>query len=193
MRDLTDTGPDPGPELPTVSEPASSRRPGAAREAVIVLACFAALGVIGALVWWQVVSLPHYLVGAQGAAMDEEQLGKQVGVDGWYAAIAAVGGLLAGILLALRFQRDLVLTVVLLVIGGGLAAWVMRTTGLTVGPPDPHTALKGAETGAEVPVRLTVTMPAVYLIWPIAALLGAVGVVWGTESDKRRPEEPEGL
>ncbi len=187
MRELTDTGTGPEPPPPPEAAEPSDRLAAAVREAAIVLGCFAALALVGALVWWQVASLPHYLVGPQGGAMDEEQLSKQVGIDGWYAVIAAVGGLVAGTVLALRFQRDLVLTVVLLVLGGGLAAWVMRTVGLAVGPPDPHSLLTGAEQGTRVPIRLTVTMPAVYLIWPVAALLGSVGVVWGTE-----PKKPSG-
>lgn len=186
MRELTDTE---LPGLPEAVEP-SHRLGSALREAAVVLGCFAALGLIGALVWWQVVTLPHYTVGAQGAAMDEPELAKQVGLDGWYAVIATVGAVLAGTLIALRFQRDLVLTVVLLVLGGALAAWVMREIGLWLGPPDPHSVLKGAHQGATVPVRLSITMPAVYLVWPVAALLGAVGVVWGTEPRKKANEEP---
>ncbi len=186
MRELTEPE---LPGLPSATEP-SRRLADGLRETAIVLGCFAALALIGALVWWQVVSLPHYLVGPEGGAMDEEQLSKQVAIDGWYAVIAVVGGVVAGTLIALRFQRDLVLTVVLLVLGGALAAWVMRTVGLAVGPPDPKTVLEGAKQGSTVPVQLAVTMPAVYLIWPVAALLGSVGVVWGTDS-KKDDAEPD--
>ena len=58
------------------------------------------LGVLGAFVWWQLTPLAEFTRTATNAQMDEEQLGRQVAADGWFFVVAAVGGLLSGMLLA---------------------------------------------------------------------------------------------
>jgi hypothetical protein len=166
------------------------RRP-LARDAAVVLGWFAVLGLIGAVIWWQVTPLAEYTRTADNAEMGEEQLGVQVAADGWFFVIATVGGLLSGITLLATRRRDPVAMVLLVTLGGGLATWLMLQVGLWLGPSDPKAVLSGVAVGAKVPLQLKPQASAVYFVWPIAALLGAIGVIWGLDSySEREPDDP---
>jgi hypothetical protein len=161
-----------------------------ARDLGVVLGWFVALGVLAAVVWWQLTPLAEYTRTATNAEMGEEELGRQVSADGWYVVIAAVGGLLSGVgLLSIR-KRDPLAMVVLVTLGSLLCAWVMLRVGLWLGPADPKSALPHAAVGAKVPMQLKPHASGVVYVWPITALLGAIGVVWGT--DDRRPATASG-
>ena len=68
--------------------------------------------------------------------------------------------------------------VVLVVLGGGLASWLMVSVGLALGPPNEITALRGLPEGSEVPMRLKLHAPGLGWVWAIRAALGAlVGAV----------------
>ena len=156
------------------------------RDTAVVLAWFVAVGLIGAVLWWQLTPLAEFTRTADNGSMGEEDLGRQVAADGWYFVIAAVGGLLGGIaLLALR-RRDPVAMVVLVAAGGVLAGWLMLRIGLWLGPPDPQTVLPGASVGDKVPLQLEPQAPGVQFVWPIAALVGAIGVIWGIDDHRGR-------
>ena len=83
-----------------------------------------------------------------------EELVKQVGIDGWFFVIALVGGLVGGIVLMAWRRRDPLLMVVLVVLGGGLASWLMVRLGLALGPEKALSALGGMPDGAQVSMRL---------------------------------------
>lgn len=163
----------------SVVPPGQSRE--LARDAAIVVGWFVALGVLAAVVWWQLTPLAEYTRTATNAQMDEEQLGVQVSADGWYLTIAAVAGLLSGVALPSLRRRDPVAMVVLLTLGSLLGGWLMMRVGLWLGPADPKTVLPHVSVGSKVPLRLEPHAHGVIYAWPIAALLGAVGVIWGTE------------
>jgi CHASE2 domain-containing sensor protein len=156
-----------------------------ARDLAVVLVWFVALGVLAAVLWWQLTPLAEYTRTATSAQMDEEQLGREVSADGWYVTIAAVGGLLSGVgLLSLR-RRDPLAMVVLVALGGLLCGWVMLRVGLWLGPADPAAVLRHAAVGAKVPLQLEPKASGVIYVWPITALLGAVAVIWGIEDRSR--------
>jgi hypothetical protein len=157
------------------------------RDAVTVLVWFAALGVVGALVWWQVTPLAEFTRTATNAEMGEEQLGRQVAADGWFVVIGGIGGLISGVVLLVWRRRDPVAMVVLVALGGLLAGWVMLEVGLWLGPQDPKHALAHVAVGAKVPMQLKPHASGVEFTWSIAALLGALGVIWGVDN---RPEHP---
>lgn len=159
-----------------------------ARDLAVVLVWFVALGVLAAVVWWQLTPLADYTRTATNAEMGEEQLGQQVAADGWYLTIGAVCGLLSGVaLLSLRW-RDPLLMVAAVTVGSLLGAWVMLRVGLWLGPADPKSVLPHAAVGAKVPMQLKPGASGVVYVWPITALLGAIGVIWGTEH--RRADDP---
>ena len=177
------------PGLTEVRERAA-RRPLLADLGVVV-AWFVVLGLLGALLWWQLTPLAEYTRTTTNAEMGEEQLGVQVSADGWYFVIAATGGLVSGVgLLALR-RRDPVAMVVLVTFGALLAGWLMLRVGLWLGPADPKSVLPDVAIGAEVPLQLEPHADGVVVVWPIAALLGAIGVIWGVDDTKPGRRKPD--
>jgi hypothetical protein len=157
------------------------------RDAGVVLGWFVLVGLIGAVLWWQLTPLAEFTRTEDNAAMAEEDLGRLVSADGWYFVIAAVGGVLSGIALVAWRRRDPVVMVVLVAAGGALAGWLMLRVGLWLGPAEPETVLSGAAVGDKVPVQLEPQATGVLFVWPIAALVGAIGVIWGT--DGRRADD----
>lgn len=156
-----------------------------ARDLAVVVGWFVVAAVIGALVWWQVTPLAEYTRTATSGQMDEEQLGRQVSADGWFFVIGTLGGLVSGVaLLALR-RRDPVATVVLVTLGGLLASWLMLRLGLWLGPASPKDVLPHVAVGHKVPMQLKTSATGVDLAWPLGALLGAVGMLWGSDDARR--------
>jgi hypothetical protein len=159
------------------------RRP-VVTDTLVVVGWFVLVGVIGALLWWQVTPLAEYTRTASNAQMGEVQLGRQVSADGWYFVVAAVGGLLSGVVLLSWRHRDPVVMVVLVTVGALLAGWLVLRIGLWLGPADPRDVLPHVAEGAKVPLQLRVHASGLLLVWPITALLGAIGVIWGTDADR---------
>lgn len=164
------------------------RRSGLLGDVLVVLGSFAVLAVVCGVLWWLLVDPATFTKGPNGAAMGELELGKRFNPDGWYTVIGAVAAFLAGVWLTWWRDRDLRATTVLLVLGSGVAAAVMDLTGRLLGPGNPDAAFKAAEVGEKIPVELVVTAPAVYLVWPIGALIGALMVLWSPPKDQGRAD-----
>lgn len=160
--------------------PAEARE-SAARDAMAVLGTYLGLGVVAALLWWLLVD-PAVFTRTQdgGVSMGELELAEQFNGDGWYTVIAGVLGMLSGAGLTWWRSRDHLLTVGLLAVGAGLAAAVMAWLGGLLGPTDP--ALMQVAAGTKLPAPLEVASPVCYLVWPIAALLGSLLVLWSPPS-----------
>ena len=165
------------PQQPTddASGPRSRRKlPG---DGAVVIGIFLVLGLAGGVLWWLLVDPAAYTKTRDGGVMSEAALRRQFSADGVYAVIAAVTGLVTGLVLTWWRSRDPLLTSLLLVLGAALAAAVMALTGYLLGPGDPATALREARLGAQVPLRLEVDTLSVYLVWPVAVLAGALVVL----------------
>jgi hypothetical protein len=154
-----------------------SLRP-AVLDGLVVAVWFAVAGFLGALVWWLVTPLPTVTKVGDAVTLTAEALVTQVGIDGWFAVVATAGGLLSGVLLLAWRGRDPVLMVVLVVLGGALASWLMVRIGLLLGPGEESAALRGMPDGSEVSMQLKLHAWGVAWIWPIAATLGALGYLW---------------
>ena len=152
------------------------------QDVLTVLGTYLVLGLVCGVLWWLLVDPAFYVKRAGGGSMSELQLDKRFNADGWYAVIAAVAGLLSGLLLSWWRSRDHLLTTVLLVPGAALAAAAMALFGRLLGPSAADEALAVAARGDRVPLPLEVTSAAGYLVWPIAALIGALLVLWSTPS-----------
>lgn len=151
-------------------------------DAAIVAWWFATLGLVGAIVWELVTPLAAFTRTADNGTMDEQELARQFGATGWFFVIAAVGGLVSGVLLLLWRSRGPVLMVLLVALGGALATLVMVQVGLALGPADPQQVLPRVDVGDKVPLQLKADAYGVYFTWSIAALVGALTVLWGSES-----------
>jgi hypothetical protein len=163
-----------------------SREPAAVRDAVVVLGVFLAVGLVCALAWWLLVDLPVYTSTGRGeGAMEQVELAKRFNADGWYAVLGAVGGFLAGLGLTWWRSRDYLRTVGLLLPGAGIGAATTALVGGLLGPDDPRVALATAARGEAVPVALQLSADVAYLVWPIAALAGALMVLWSSTGPAR--------
>lgn len=176
----------PESEVSPATPPARPALGAVAVDAFTVAVWFAVAGVIGAVTWWQVTTLPAVAKAAEGATLAPEQLVKQVGIDGWFFVIALVGGVASGLALLAWRRRDPLLMVVLVVLGGALASWVMTRVGLALGPEPELAALKALPEGAEVSVQLKLHATGMAWIWSIGAAFGAVIYAWVLS----KPEDP---
>ncbi len=175
-----------GADLP--AEPAEAREDRRRRAVLdglgdlsVVVAWCVVAGLLAAVVWWQVTPLAEFTRTATNGEMGEQALAREVAADGWFFVVCAVFGLITGIALVWWRRRDPLLMVLLVAAGGILATWVMVTVGLALGPADPGTVLPDAALGAKVPLQLEVQATGLYATWSVAALIGAIGVIWGTE------------
>ena len=172
---------------PPVSDDASARS--VARrvlsDAGIVLAWFVVVAAVAAVIWWQVTPLPFFTRTSSGAVMNPVQLGGRVAVDGWYTVLAVGFGVVSGVVLTAWRRRDPVLTVLLITCGAGLAGWLAERVGQWLGPAAPKDVLGRLAAGQHAPVQLVLSAQGAQLVWPMAALLGAIGVLWGTTADNR--------
>jgi hypothetical protein len=149
---------------------------------LVVLAWSGAAALIAAVIWWQVTPLAEFTRTADNATMDEEQLAKQFGADGWFIVIAAVAGLASGALLMVLRRRNPILMVLLVAAGGAFATLVMLQVGLALGPSDPSAVLASTSVGAKVPLQLKPDAHGVWFVWSIASLLGAIVALWIAEA-----------
>lgn len=166
--------PPPTPATPTPR----TRSGGALLDVAIVLVWFVVLGVVAGLVWWQVVDLPNATRSGGTDVVEADQLGKQVGIDGWFFVVSAVGGLVSGLGLLVWRRRDPLLMVALVTLGGGLASFLAVRLGRWLGPGSEIAALEGKADGAHAPMPLVVHAHGMVLVFPIACALGALLYLW---------------
>lgn len=162
-------------------------------DVVTAAAWFAVTGAVAGAIWAWAASPVDFARTADGLVMDELQLSRQVYIDVWFGVIAMIAGFLSGLVLPLWRRRDPVLTVVLVAAGGILATWLMKITGIALGPGDPAAAAAGAAVGDTVPAQLAVTIDALWSAWPVMGLLAAVGLLWGLGGDDDQPSRRDVL
>lgn len=186
-----------------VSSPPSVRTEPAAdpvRDVAWVVGYFVLAGLVAGLVWWKIVDPPYFVRTTQGAAMDEAQLGRRVQADGWFMTLGALAGLFGALVLARRFGKTPLLTLLLGTVaslGGGLLALKLGTT---LGHSDVKALARSAKVGAHIPDSLGLISHMVLAAWSIGFLIGAVAILWGTRSrhrdaqdvDARHEERPVG-
>ena len=166
-------------ETAAVDEPDRGPRDVSVRDVLWVLGTYVVLGVVGAVAWWLLVDPALFTKQAGGGlGMGEGQLARRFATDGWYTVIAAVLGVVSGSLLAWWRSRDFLLTAGLLLVGSGIAAALMSVLGRRLGPADPGSLVNTVSVGERLPVQLSLSATACYLVWPIAVLAGALFVLW---------------
>ena len=167
---------------PGTASPASPATRALATDAAVVVGVLVLLGVLAGLVWPQLVDPVVYVRTRDDVVSDEVALAEQFDDEAWYAVLAAVVGVVAGTVLSLWRRRDPLATVLLLVVGAGLAGVVMAAVGTALGPPPAVSVLEDARVGATAPDAVVLRASSAYLVWPIATLFGAVVVLWSRRS-----------
>ena len=178
----------PGPDPATEADGSGARRrglpSGARGDAIAVLGTSLVLGLVGGVLWWLLTEPALFEVGEQGAlGMGEVELADRFSATGWFTVLAVVFGVLSGGALTWWRSRDPILTAVLLVVGSFLGTVVMAVVGRLLGPADPEEVAATVAPGTLVPAALEVGAGVVYLVWTIAALAGALMVLWSPSSD----------
>ena len=172
-------------EAPAGTEARTAAR-SPARTVVALLVTFVVLGAVCGAAWSQLVTPAEFTKVAAGGSMGEDQLGREFGADGWYVVIALAVGLLTGVLVTGRLVRAPLRAVGVVVVGSCLTALVCAVVGRLLGPADPGPVLAAVRVGAHVPQQVRVDAVAVYLVWPLAALLGALLVLVGPDRSRSR-------
>lgn len=147
------------------------------------------VGALAGVVWWAVVEVPGYTVGADGGAgISERGLAEFVAGDASFAAIGLAAGIGIGVV-AWRSLRDLGWPLVLLVVGlAGVAALVCWYVGHRLGPTDFVARLAAARPGDLVLIELTLRAPASLLTWPFFAVIPVLlGSSLGRDDEEPRP------
>jgi hypothetical protein len=158
-------------------------------QAAVVVAVFAVAGLVCGLLW------EAWWTPAQGGVVkhvwyplsfDRAEPTEFAGT-GWYVAISIVAGAVLGALAAWRLDRAELVTLAAVVVGGLVAALVMRTVGLHRGPADPQRIAKTAADGTRLPSQLRLASWWLIAAFPGAAMSG-LSIVFLLVS-KRRPSE----
>ena len=142
-------------------------------EATIILAVFALVGAGGGWFW------EHRWTPPTGVAYQGKWIPIGTGPErifdgtGSFVVIAAIAGLVLGLICAFLFTSSEVGTVVAIVVGAALAAWLMHTVGLHLAPPDPAVRAKDAADLAKIGGTLQTYGDSYRVVFPGAAMLGA--------------------
>jgi hypothetical protein len=162
-------------------------RPDARRvvaDVAVVLVAFVVAAVVVGVLWPMVVDPVVVERAEQGVLTGEVALGDRFDAVGWYSLLGGACGLLLGVLLVARRRTHEVVTLLAVLAGACLAAWLSARVGTWLGPDDPSQVLADAEVGATAEDQVVLTAEVAYLVWPISAMVGAVVVLW-SQSGRR--------
>jgi hypothetical protein len=155
------------------------------RDALLTLVTMALVGVVAGVLWSQLADPVVATRTAEGIGSGEADLARQVSADGWFAAIGFAGCLVAGVVLTLWRRTDEVATLLALVAGAVLAAWLCSNVGALLGPDPATQTLADAAVGTRAEDQLQVHTWVVYLAWPFGAVVGSLLVLLGLPGSGR--------
>ena len=147
-------------------------------DTAVVLGSFLLAAVAVGLLWPQLVDPVTVTRTGAGTVIGEAELAQRFDNDAWYAVLAAAAGLVLGIGLTAWRRTHEVVTVLLVAAAACLAAWVSAAIGTWAGPEDPERILARGAMGVTAPEQVRVDASAAYLVWPTAAVAGALVVLW---------------
>lgn len=160
-------------------QPPVEPRPTARRiavDVVAILVVFAVVGVACGFLWEHVWTPPAGLAYQHKWMLDGAGLPNDFSGTGLFALVGGVAGLVVGLVLAVLFDRDEVISLAAIMVGAALAAYLMWAVGKALGPPDPHTIARTADDFDPIPADLRVHGKAAFLAFPGAATLSAAAV-----------------
>lgn len=135
----------------------------------VVLGLFggAALGVL----WWRLAPRVPVLISTEEGATPGYQPEEYIGADVAYGALALIAGLVITIGLV-RMRRDQLLSVLLAsVMAGVIGSVAMWFVGTRLGSVDIEGLIATTTESITVDGALVVTLPGVYVVWPLVAAL----------------------
>ena len=165
----------PAPPRPAPSEHRPTTRR-IAVDVVAILLVFAVAGVACGFLWEHLWTAPAGVAYQHRWLLDGDGLPEDFSGTGLYALIGAVAGLILGLVLTLVFDHDEVVSLVAIIVGAGLAAYLMWIVGGALGPPDPHPIARTADDFEPIPADLRVHGKSAFLAVPLGALVSAAAV-----------------
>ena len=158
------------------------------RDLLLAFLTLVVLGVVAGVLWAQLADPVVATRTAEGVGSGEGELGKQVTADGWFTVIGLVGCALVAVGLMLRRGADALVTLIALLAGSLVAAWICVQVGALVGPAPAAETLARAAVGKTAEDQLSVHTWVAYLAWPFGAVVGSLVVLLGSRgSDRPRP------
>lgn len=146
--------------------------------AVLVLAV---AGVVAGFVWeWAWTAPDGAVVDGAWVAQDEANLRGVFSGTGWYVVVGSAAGLLGGAVVALFLDRFPLVTLLGVLLGSLLGAFLMFRVGVALGPGDPLDA-----TGDVVPGVLDVSGGSPFIAMPAGALVALAMVFIGLIARER--------
>lgn len=186
------TAPEPPPaHPPTASQPGPRPRSSwvvAAVQAVVVVAIFGVVGAACGWLWYHLWDPPSGVVAGHQWFTDEAGLRDDFQGVAWYVTIALTAGLVLGILTAWLLDRSELVTLVAVIAGSVLAAYLMLRVGTHLSPGDPHELARTAKDGTKLEGALSVPSWPPRASFTFGALIG-VALVF-LVSSRRAPDEP---
>jgi uncharacterized membrane protein YeaQ/YmgE (transglycosylase-associated protein family) len=163
----------------TAAQPTSSPVLAGLWQFVIVVGIFAVVAVVAGVVWeW--LWTPAVGTAEQHTWQPTiETVTAEFSSTAWYVVVASVAGLITAAVVGLAFKQGEVVTLVAVVVGSALAAWVMLEVGYSLDPGDPQAAAASAADGTPIPAELMVPGKSPFLAFPASALLALVIVFFG--------------
>lgn len=179
------------PDTPGATSPVSRSRGwrGPVLEAIVVIVAFAVVGAACGLIWealWnpapgEVVKHVWYPISWDRAQPD------QFAAVGLFVIVGVVAGAVLGALAAWRLDRAELVTLAAVVVGGALAAYLMREVGLHRSPPDPQHLAKTAADGTKLPSSLPAPGWGLLAAFPGGGLAG-LAIVFLTVTKRPKQE-----
>lgn len=155
-------------------------RDGVLRDAAVVLGCFVAAGLLAGVLWPLMVDPAVVVRTENGLTTSEVALGERFDNDAWFMLLGAALALPLGMILTVWRRTDQLVTTMAIVVGASAASWLASVLGRALGPDDPALVLADAEVGSTAEGMVRVTAEGAYLVWPAAALVGVLLVLWGS-------------
>jgi hypothetical protein len=165
---------------------------------VAIVVAYALVGVVAGFVWEALWRPPAQVVSNHSVFYTSYESLRRVfaGTVGLYTMVGAVGSLVTALTVCLLTRRRELLTLVAVVLGSSLAAWLMKVVGVARGPADPLGIAAHAANGTKVSGPLQVSGHSPYLIWPMMSLFVLALVFFGRPShapptSHHRAEDPD--
>jgi hypothetical protein len=156
-----------------------------ALQVVVILIVFAAVAVFCGWLWQHLWNPPQGVVQNQVWFTDEAGLRSDFSGTGLYVLIAVLAGLAVGFVTSFFFDRSELATLVAVVVGSVLAAWVMWRVGVHNAPGDPYELAKTAKDGTKLTGDLHVSGKAPFTSFPLGAVVGPAVVFLGLTKRRR--------
>lgn len=147
---------------------------------VVAVVGFVLLGLLAGWVWSQLAHPPEYTVYRRNYAYysSEAEFGHAFDMDLTFAWIAAIAGVVGGLVLGWRCWSLGWAITVLAVVAAAAATVVAWRAGVFLGPSAVHESAAAAHPGDTFAAPVRLGTRSILLIWPLATLLGVMVSVW---------------